>query len=365
MGFGWAERRRVKVEREVRPDLEASQQSEQVGPAAAGGGRVNQWGGRGAQRSSRGEKVETLSRGGLGWRTRTAEKAVDLPRWGGGGTSLEPEETARHSQPSGICIIIGWGETMAVSDRTRKILWGRSGNLCAYCRRVLVEQKTRHDEESVVGDECHIIGEKPAAARGSLGVGRDDLDEYENLILLCKVHHKLVDDQPETHPAERLRELKASHERWVSERLSKHISRKAPRVVFLPRLLSGRDLASVVGGAHAFAFDHEELVSEEETKLVAGFLQNLQDWGDLWDGLDSGEHVEARFTLTKSLKEIEAEGLLVFGARGTKRMRMNTNNEVFDWDVASITVVRSTNPGITEVGNLATLVGSGDGLGVG
>jgi hypothetical protein len=65
---------------------------------------------------------------------------------------------------------------MAITDRTRKILWERSGNLCAYCRRSLVEDGTSPDGEAVVGDECHIIGEKPGAARGELGVGRDDLE---------------------------------------------------------------------------------------------------------------------------------------------------------------------------------------------
>lgn len=60
-GLGWAERRRVKVEREVRPDLEAAEQSGQAGPGAAGGGRVNQWGGGGVKRCRRGAVVESFS----------------------------------------------------------------------------------------------------------------------------------------------------------------------------------------------------------------------------------------------------------------------------------------------------------------
>ncbi len=108
---------------------------------------------------------------------------------------------------------------MAISDRTRKMLWARSGNLCAFCRRLLIKERTPHDAESVVGDECHIIGEKPTAARGAIGVGKNDLDGYVNLLLLCKVHHKLVDDQPDTYPVERLHKLKSVHERWVKLRL--------------------------------------------------------------------------------------------------------------------------------------------------
>jgi hypothetical protein len=66
---------------------------------------------------------------------------------------------------------------LAITERTRKILWGRSGNLCAYCRRVLVDDGTDLSDEPMVGDECHLIGEKPGAARGHLGAGRDDLDD--------------------------------------------------------------------------------------------------------------------------------------------------------------------------------------------
>jgi hypothetical protein len=258
---------------------------------------------------------------------------------------------------------------MAISDRTRKILWGRSGNLCAFCRRVLVEEGTEHDAESVVGDECHIIGERPTAARGALGVGRDDLDEYGNLILLCKVHHKLVDDQPETYPVEKLRALKASHESWVRDRLGKKAGDAKLRITLLPRIRTGKELANVVGGADAYSFDHDELESEAETTLVAGFLQVLQDWGDLWSDLDSGQHVEARFSLTASVKEIEGAGLVVFGIRQTRKMRLRSNsavfasNEAFDWDVAVIVVVRPTNPGITELGNLASIIDNASGSG--
>src|SRR5277367_1301593 len=39
---------------------------------------------------------------------------------------------------------------MAISDKTRKILWARSGDRCAECRRQLVEEATRADAESVI-----------------------------------------------------------------------------------------------------------------------------------------------------------------------------------------------------------------------
>lgn len=44
----------------------------------------------------------------------------------------------------------------------------------------------------------------------------EERDKYPNLILLCKTHHKQVDDQPAQYTVERLREIKAKHEREVA-----------------------------------------------------------------------------------------------------------------------------------------------------
>ncbi len=41
------------------------------------------------------------------------------------------------------------------------------------------------------------------------------IDEVDNLILLCRVHHKMVDDPPMTYLADALREMKARHEKLV------------------------------------------------------------------------------------------------------------------------------------------------------
>lgn len=243
---------------------------------------------------------------------------------------------------------------MSITDRTRKILWARSGNLCAYCRRVLVEDGTELSDESVVGDEAHIIGEKPTAARGHLGVGRDDLDEYDNLVLLCKVHHKVVDDQPETYPVERLREMKAAHELWVRETLTRKPGGKQPHVALLSRIRTGKELSNVIDGAQANLLDHDALESEEETKLVGGFLQSIQDWGDIWSDLESGQHVDARFSLTREIRDVEEAGFLVFGTR--ERRKMRAGDKVFDCPIAVVTVVRNTNKGITQLGDLASLI---------
>lgn len=108
---------------------------------------------------------------------------------------------------------------MHLSDRDRKLLWGRAANRCAYCQRALVVDATVADRESIVGDEAHIVSDSSDGPRGQ-AMDRSNLDSYENAILLCKVHHKMVDDQPHEFTSEVLRRMKANHEKWVTSTLS-------------------------------------------------------------------------------------------------------------------------------------------------
>lgn len=100
---------------------------------------------------------------------------------------------------------------MGMSDRDRKILWGRSGNRCAICKISLVAERTSRDRESVVGDEAHIAADSPLGPRYGEG-DPAKVGAYENRILLCKVDHKMVDDQWHEYTSERLLRIKAEHE---------------------------------------------------------------------------------------------------------------------------------------------------------
>lgn len=99
---------------------------------------------------------------------------------------------------------------MAISDKTRKVLWGRSGNRCAICKNELVIDATEQDDESVIAYECHIISSKPNGPRHDPSYPADKLDSYDNLILLCRTNHKMVDDQSTTFIANILRQIKSN-----------------------------------------------------------------------------------------------------------------------------------------------------------
>jgi hypothetical protein len=102
---------------------------------------------------------------------------------------------------------------MAITDRTRKILWITAGGRCSVCRILLVTEGTDTDDPSVFGEEAHIV----ARARNGPRAGDvADLDSYDNLILLCSKDHKRVDDQVGYYTVNRLKEIKQKHEEWVA-----------------------------------------------------------------------------------------------------------------------------------------------------
>src|SRR5712691_1875148 len=78
------------------------------------------------------------------------------------------------------------------------------------------------DEMLVHVHKAHICGREPTAARYDPNIG-DDLDRFNNLILLCKEHHDIVDrrENEKRYPVELLREWKRSREGDLSGQLSR------------------------------------------------------------------------------------------------------------------------------------------------
>jgi hypothetical protein len=108
---------------------------------------------------------------------------------------------------------------MTISVRDRKLLWGRSGNRCAFtdCRRLLTIEAEETGRDAVVSHEAHIVAEEEDGPRGISPLSRAERDAYPNRILLCLEHHKIVDDDPDHWTVDRLLEMKATHEAWIQD----------------------------------------------------------------------------------------------------------------------------------------------------
>lgn len=104
---------------------------------------------------------------------------------------------------------------MAISLKTQKMLWGRAANRCAICKKELVIDATETDDESLIGEACHIVAQSENGPRGISPLTLEERDKFANLILLCNLDHKVVDDQYLANPVEHLIAIKAEHENWV------------------------------------------------------------------------------------------------------------------------------------------------------
>ncbi len=111
---------------------------------------------------------------------------------------------------------------MSIELKTHKMLWGRSGNRCAMpnCRIELVMDISETDDESLIGEECHIVAKKPNGPRGNENFDIEKLDKYNNLVLMCRNHHKIIDDNTKAYPVEKLHQIKQDHEAWVKSQLT-------------------------------------------------------------------------------------------------------------------------------------------------
>ncbi len=117
---------------------------------------------------------------------------------------------------------------MAITDRIKQILWGKSGATCSFpdCRRGLVVSANENDPSVTLGEIAHIVAQSPGGPRSTQQPPGGELDGYDNLLLLCHAHHEIVDRQPQTYTVEKLVQMKLDHERWVQQQLT-------PRQLFL------------------------------------------------------------------------------------------------------------------------------------
>jgi hypothetical protein len=96
------------------------------------------------------------------------------------------------------------------SVATIKRLFAVSGNTCAFpnCTNLLVDVASG----KVTARICHIKARQPEGPRYDAGQTEAERHAFDNLLLMCPMHHDVIDSDVETYTVERLWEIKAGHE---------------------------------------------------------------------------------------------------------------------------------------------------------
>lgn len=236
---------------------------------------------------------------------------------------------------------------MPISSKTRKILWAKSGGRCAICKAELVGYEQGTTGNVIIGEECHIVSSQPNGPRSGedLKIGFDD---YDNLILLCRIHHKIIDLQVDIFTSAQLLLIKIVHEEQI-KRIFDEIAQspqEAPDIIY--RVSSGKELVEIIDSVHGYSFDHEEVESEEEASAIAVFFENMEDHGDLM-GMESyskSRQVHLGLEFSQQLNILEGLGFLVFGERRKREVYFEGNTLPGVWEIAALHVVRKSSPNI-------------------
>lgn len=101
---------------------------------------------------------------------------------------------------------------LAPTSETLRRLFLTSGNLCAYpgCAHLLM-----NEAGVFIAQLCHIEAAEKGGQRFNRLMSNEQRRAFENLLMLCHAHHKITDDVDE-YPVERLKQIKADHEKRFS-----------------------------------------------------------------------------------------------------------------------------------------------------
>jgi len=108
---------------------------------------------------------------------------------------------------------------MGITHPDIKRLWGLAAGRCSYpgCPTLCVDHLLDEAEPLILGEMAHVIAEQPSGPRGTPAGGDAG---YDNRILLCPTHHRMVDKAPKSFPPNTLMQWKAEHEAQVAAALA-------------------------------------------------------------------------------------------------------------------------------------------------
>lgn len=91
------------------------------------------------------------------------------------------------------------------SEKTIRRLFALSGNVCAFpdCSSPIVEA-----EGTITGEICHIRAQSKGGPRFEAMQSEKERHAFDNLILLCRRHHRIIDAEPEIYSVDVLEDMK-------------------------------------------------------------------------------------------------------------------------------------------------------------
>ena len=146
-----------------------------------------------------------------------------------------------------------------IPQKVQSALWARAAGRCQYrgCNQDLVGDLISGNEDALFGFIAHIVGDSAEGPRGHPVRSPQLGKSLDNLMLMCAVHHKLIDvDGLADHPEPLLLGMKAKHEARVAllagidEDRASHVLRFGASIGANEALVSTRAIFSAMPPDH-------------------------------------------------------------------------------------------------------------------
>lgn len=108
----------------------------------------------------------------------------------------------------------------SVTEANKIILIGKSAGRCEFrgCNKSVIQEDLTQSQKNL-SNFAHIIAERPNGPRGDEVLSDKLKNDVSNLMVLCRDHHKLIDDDVETYTVDVLKEMKKEYEEYIEKLL--------------------------------------------------------------------------------------------------------------------------------------------------
>lgn len=213
-----------------------------------------------------------------------------------------------------------------ISKKHERLLHTKSGNRCAMCKALLVDPE--NTSAACLGENAHIYGEKPDAARYDASKDEKFVNSESNLIFLCCNCHKKIDTDVASYPANDLFALKTKHEKWVVEMLEQEsVSNSFAELEVLAKYLMSSTATSKATSSYSLLKINEKIQKNSLQPFKMYITMGLSSNSTIDDYLN--KHPDPLFAtqltniMASKYQDLKSQGL--------------DNEEIFSelWDFAS------------------------------
>lgn len=150
-------------------------------------------------------------------------------------------------------------------EKARLLVWGRAAGRCQYtnCGKRLDQDLISGELGKNFAYLAHNVASSPGGVRGDSRLSHDLADDPDNIVLMCDVHHRVIDDMQKagTYRVEDVRAMKLASERRIDRLLSNpaapatHILRMSATIGDNETAIPLRDCVGAVVPAFTLADD--------------------------------------------------------------------------------------------------------------